>query len=319
MLSNPVVKAQEPPSPLRRQLSRFSVCAPGFPKLKAQDPKTADPAALESVAELLSNPVVTAQEPSSPLRRQLSRCSEVAPVTLVKQARQVFEALAGGGGAVPMPVWPMAMHAPSATPRGLSKPVGNAPGNLSADDNIPAVWKEHISTRTGQKFWHNTETNETTWYCPLVKTKEPAQHLLKQDQDVCDIPELSGYDGNSHGKKEEISPSLCAIGGLQVSDETLSSPIPIESYGTPRSHLMGHGSHIGHFHCTNEKSQQAPTEKSQQVPIIGNHYGQQPHSTANSQHHHYHYQQLLPQQGYGYGSNLMPSPLESQNAKKVRS
>jgi len=217
-----------------------------------------------------------------------------------------------------MPVWPMAMHAPSATPRGVSKPVGNAPGNLCADDNIPAVWKEHISTRTGQKFWHNTETNETTWYCPLVKTKEPAQHLLKQDQDVCDIPELSGHDGNSRGKKEEISPSLCAIGGLQVSDETLSSPIPIESYETSCPHLVGHGSLIGHFHCANQKAQQAPTEKSQQVSMIGNHYGQQPHSTSNSQHHHYNYQQQLPQQGYGYGySNLMPSPPRSQDAMEV--
>ena len=38
--------------------------------------------------------------------------------------------------------------------------------------DLPAPWQVHISASTGKPYWHNPETKESTWMCPV---KEPEQ------------------------------------------------------------------------------------------------------------------------------------------------
>jgi hypothetical protein len=46
---------------------------------------------------------------------------------------------------------------------------------VPADPNLPPPWTTHVSTQTGNPYWYNPETKETTWTRP-VKQPEP---LLK--------------------------------------------------------------------------------------------------------------------------------------------
>ena len=46
------------------------------------------------------------------------------------------------------------------------------PGVMQANRHLPAPWQEHISASTGKPYWHNPETKESTWMCPV---KEPEQ------------------------------------------------------------------------------------------------------------------------------------------------
>ena len=62
--------------------------------------------------------------------------------------------------------------------RGGGSSAGGYPergGYSERGGNLPPPWTTHVSTRTGKPYWYNTETQSTTWTCP-IKEPEPVVH-----------------------------------------------------------------------------------------------------------------------------------------------
>ena len=44
--------------------------------------------------------------------------------------------------------------------------------------NLPPPWTAHVSTRTGEPYWHNSDTKKTTWTCPVHPVITPQRPPL---------------------------------------------------------------------------------------------------------------------------------------------
>jgi len=47
-----------------------------------------------------------------------------------------------------------------------------------ADPNLPPPWTAHVSTRTGERYWYNSDTKKTTWTCPVQHVITPQRPPL---------------------------------------------------------------------------------------------------------------------------------------------